>query len=77
MIYTLIFLSALTFNPQPFLLQSTIDAAKMIGLPRMKTMDSIFAKAVLIDELHGEVVLTSYSRLEFLKNYIKINQIRS
>lgn len=77
MIYTLIFLSALALNPQPFLLQSAVDTAKMIGLPRMKTMDSIFAKAVLTDELRGEVALISYSRLDFLKSYIKINQIRS
>lgn len=77
MIYTLIFLSTLALNPQPFLLQSTIDAAKMIGLPRMKTMDSFFAKKIYVDELRGEMALTSYSRLDFLKSYIKINWIRS
>ena len=60
-------------NPQPFLLQSSIDAARIIGLPRLKTMDQFFAKAVFTDEIQGEMKYIIYSRKDFLKNYIKFN----
>ena len=66
-----IFIAAI--NPEPFLLQSMIDAAKIIGLPRFKTMDRFFAKAVCIDEVQGQIGFIIYSRKDFLKNYIKIN----
>lgn len=60
-------------KPEPFLLQSMIDTAKIIGLPRFKTMDQFFAKAIYADEIRGEMIYTIYSRKDFLKNYIKIN----
>ena len=60
-------------RPEPFLVQSMIDAAKIIGLPRLKTMDQIFAKAICIDEVQGEMRYVTYSRKDFLKSYIKIN----
>lgn len=60
-------------KPEPFLLHSMIDAAKIIGLPRFKTMDRFFAKAICIDEVQGELVYVIYSRKAFLKSYIKIN----
>jgi len=66
-----IFIAAI--NPEPFLLQSMIDAAKIIGLPRFKTMDQFFAKAIYTDEIRGEMTYIIYSRKDFLKNYIKIN----
>ncbi|MBT8525409.1 hypothetical protein G6724_05535 [Polynucleobacter paneuropaeus] len=60
-------------NPAPILLQGFIDSAKIIGLPRLKTMDKFFAKAICIDEVQGEMAYIIYSRKDFLKNYIKIN----
>ena len=63
----------MAMRPEPFLLQSIIDAAKIIGLPRLKTMDQFFAKAICIDEVRGEMTYIIYSRKDFLKNYIKIN----
>ena len=63
----------MAMRPEPFLLQSIIDAAKIIGLPRLKTMDQFFAKAICIDEVRGEMAYIIYSRKDFLKNYIKIN----
>ena len=70
---TLLVLLLSAVNPEPFLLQSMIDSAKIIGLPRLKTMDSIFAKAIRVDEIIGEMSYVIYSRKEFLKNYIKIH----
>jgi hypothetical protein len=72
-ISTLLTLILSITNPQPFLLQSMIDAAKIIGLPRLKTMDQFFAKAICIDEVQGEMTYVTYSRKDFLKSYIKIN----
>ncbi len=62
-----------TMKPEPFLLQSMIDTAKIIGLPRLKTMDQFFAKAIYTDEIRGELTYIIYSRKDFLKNYIKVN----
>ena len=72
-ISTLLALMLAIVNPEPFLLQSSIDVAKIIGLPRLKTMDRFFAKAICIDEIRGEMTFMIYSRKDFLKNYIKIN----
>jgi hypothetical protein len=63
----------MAIKPEPFLVQSMIDAAKIIGLPRLKTMDRFFAKAICIDEVQGQMTYIIYSRKDFLKNYIKIN----
>jgi hypothetical protein len=72
MIGAILIMSSLLTNPEPFLMQSVIDTAKIIGLPRLKTMDHFFAKAIYIDELHSEIRYTAYSRLDFLKSYIKL-----
>ena len=68
-----LFISLMAIRPEPFLLQSMIDTAKIIGLPRLKTMDKFFAKRIYIDEVQGEMTYIIYSRKDFLKNYIKIN----
>ena len=74
MILSSIFVICLVvMKPEPFLVQSMIDSAKIIGLPRLKTMDRFFAKAIYTDEIRGEMTYTTYSRKDFLKNYIKIN----
>jgi hypothetical protein len=72
-ISTLLTLVLSIVSPEPFLLQSSIDTARIIGLPRLKTMDQFFAKAIWIDEIQGEMKYMIYSRKDFLKNYIKIN----
>ena len=72
-ISTLMTLMLAIINPEPFLLQSSIDAARIIGLPRLKAMDKFFAKAIFIDEVRGDMTYIIYSRKDFLKNYIKIN----
>ena len=66
-------ISLMVIRPKPILLQSMIDTAKIIGLPRLKTMDKFFAKRIYIDEVQGEMTYIIYSRKDFLKNYIKIN----
>lgn len=72
-ITSILVISLVVVNPEPFLVQSMIDSAKIIGLPRLKTLDKFFAKAICIDEIQGEMAYTIYSRKDFLKNYIKIN----
>jgi len=74
MIISNLFVACLiAFRPEPFLLQTMIDTAKVIGLPRLKTMDQFFAKAICVDEIKGEMAYVIYSRKDFLKQYIKIN----
>ena len=74
MIISNLFVACLiAIRPEPFLLQSMIDTAKVIGLPRLKTMDQFFAKAICVDEIKGEMAYVIYSRKDFLKQYIKIN----
>ena len=72
-IFSILLVCFISIKPEPFLLQSMIDAAKIIGLPRLKTMDQFFAKAICIDEVQGEMTYVTYSRKDFLKSYIKIN----
>ena len=72
-IYGALVISLMAINPEPFLVQSMIDSAKIIGLPRLKTMDKFFSKATCVDEIRGEMGYIIYSRKDFLKNYIKIN----
>ena len=72
-ISSILVISLMVVNPEPFLVQSMIDSAKIIGLPRLKTMDKFFAKAICIDEVRGDMAYMIYSRKDFLKNYIKIN----
>jgi len=77
MLSSLLLLSLTLGNPEPFLLQSSIDFAKIIGLPRLKTMDRLFAKTICIDELQGEMAYIIYTRNDFLKSYIKLNGLNS
>jgi hypothetical protein len=58
-------------HPKPLLLQGLIDAAKIIGLPRLKTMDKVFGRTVFVGELQTEVVRLVYSRKEFIQGYVK------
>ena len=57
-------------NPKPVLLLSMIDSAKIIGLPRMKTMDKIFATKVWFGTFDDDFRYKTYSRMKFLHDYI-------
>jgi hypothetical protein len=58
-------------NPEPFLLQSMIDSAKVLGLPRLKTMDKLLAKTKWVGDFQDEIAYVTYSRIEFLQKYMK------
>lgn len=60
-------------NPNPILLQSMIDSAKIIGLPRLRLMDRSFSRFSWKDEFTSQMIYTIYSRKDFLNNYFKIN----
>ena len=64
-------------NPQPFLVQSAIDASRIIGLPRLKIMDKYLTKPIFINEMETGSAYLVYSRLDFLKHYLKLNSIKS
>jgi hypothetical protein len=57
-------------HPNPILPQTIIDAARIIGLPRFKTMDRLFAEKVWIGTFGDETAYLSYSRKKFLIDYI-------
>ena len=66
-----------TANPQPFLLQSAIDASRIIGLPRLKTMDKYLTRIVFINEMESESMFLVRSRQDFLKHYLIFNSFKS
>ena len=76
-ISSLIALILATVNPSPFLVQSTIDVARIIGLPRLKTMDKALATAVCINEIEQEFVYMTYSRMNFIKRYMRLDSLNS
>jgi len=60
-------------HPEPLIIQVAIDSARIIGLPRLKTMDSHLYKMVAIDEWHIVPVYAIRTRKEFFTEYFKIN----
>ena len=74
---TLLVLVLSASNPQPFLVQSAIDAARIIGLPRLKTMDKYFTKTIFINEIEAGPLFLVRSRLDFLKHYMTLNSFKS
>ena len=63
-----------TIYPESFVLQSAIDSARIIGLPRLRTMDKLFTKIVWIGEFEDEIGRIPYSRLNFLNDYINFRK---
>jgi len=57
-------------SPAP-MLQATIDAARIIGLPRLKTMDSSMYRTIFINEIQSDPVYRVRLRREFIGEYIK------
>jgi hypothetical protein len=74
---TLLALTLSITNPQPLLVNSAIDVARIIGLPRLKTMDKYLAKKVFINEMETSYVFLIQTRQDFLKHYLTLNLIRS
>lgn len=59
-------------HPQPVMAQVAIDCARIIGLPRLKTMDSHLNRVVVIDEMHTAPAYAVKTRKEFFTYYFQI-----
>lgn len=64
-------------TPEPILLRSTIDIARIIGLPRMKSFDRHVIKTVYLNEMDSSQIYQSHTRREFFNNYFKLNPARA
>ena len=75
MIFTSSLLILSFLNPSPFIAQSAIDSARIIGLPRMFTFDEFLSKQIIETGEMEQVVLISYrnARRKFFTNYFRIN----
>jgi hypothetical protein len=62
-------------SPEPILLGSAIDIARIIGLPRMKTFDRHVIKTVYQDEMDSSQIYRANTRREFFNNYFKLNPV--
>ena len=62
-------------HPKPVLLQAVIDCSRIIGLPRLKTMDSYLNKTIIVDEMHAAPKFAIRTRKEFFTEYFKINKL--
>jgi hypothetical protein len=76
-ISTLLALVLSISNPQPLLVKSAIDVARIIGLPRLKTMDKYLVKTIFINEMETGSVFLIRSRQDFLKNYLTLNLLKT
>jgi hypothetical protein len=56
-------------GPALEIVRATIDSARIIGLPRMKTMDSMMKEPKQINELIVTTPQKANSRKEFLQSY--------
>jgi len=63
-------------SPEPILLGSAIDIARIIGLPRMKTFDRHVLKIVYLNEMDSSQIYQTHTRREFFNNYFKLNPVR-
>ncbi|MBU3548636.1 hypothetical protein [Polynucleobacter sp. P1-05-14] len=62
-------------HPQPVMAQAAIDCARIIGLPRLKTMDKHLNRVVVIDEMHTVPAYAVKTRKEFFTEYFKITKL--
>ena len=58
-----------------FVVSSVIDMSRIIGLPRLKILDSYMFKTVQVNEFERVNVFTTKTRIEFFKSYLKFNFI--
>jgi hypothetical protein len=59
-------------SPAP-MVQATIDAARIIGLPRLKTMDSSMHRVIYINEIHTMPMYRVHPRKAFIREFLKTN----
>lgn len=57
-------------SPAP-MLQAAIDTARIIGLPRLKTMDLTIYRTIYLNEVQSGPVYRAETRKIFIQNYIK------
>ncbi len=48
----------------------TIDTARIIGLPRLKTMDKDLFRSIYLNELQSGLIYSINPRKTFIKNYL-------
>ncbi len=58
-------------KPRAPMLQAAIDTARIIGLPRFKTMDSTIYHTIYVNEIQSGPVYRAETRKIFIQNYIK------
>ncbi len=58
-------------NSQAPMVQATIDAARIIGLPRFKDLDKAMYKTIYINELHSGPMYRVHPRKAFIREYVK------
>lgn len=77
MIHALILIVVL-LNPSPYVGQSVIDVARIIGLPRLFTFDKYLSKQIVETGEIEPIVLVNYrgTRRKFFINYFKINSLK-
>jgi hypothetical protein len=63
-------------SPEPILLRSAIDIARIFGLPRMKTFDRQVMKVISLNEVVSSQIYQANTRREFFNNYFKLNPVR-
>jgi hypothetical protein len=63
-------------TPEPILLRSAVDIARIIGLPRMKTFDRHVIKTVYLNEMDSSQIYQTHTRREFFNNYFKLSPVR-
>ena len=62
-------------QPKPAIVQVVIDSARIIGLPRLKTMDSYLYKIIVVDEFHTTPAFAISTRKEFFIAYFKVGEL--
>ena len=57
-------------SPAP-MVQAMIDSARIIGLPRLKTMDSVMHHIIYINEIHTMPMYWVHPRKAFIREFLK------
>jgi hypothetical protein len=59
-------------SPAP-IVQAMIDSARIIGLPRLKTMDSSMYRVIYVNEIHIFPMYRVHPRKSFIREFLKTN----
>jgi len=60
-------------HPKPLLIEVAIDSSRLIGLPRLRTMDAYITKIIELDEMHTAPLFKNSTRKEFFIGYFKFS----